>query len=72
MVSVEENGTVRLQLHADRARPMNIQENRFSDPNWFGITAPRAFVGSWSISAPQGRLDAPAGWAIAANRAPMP
>jgi hypothetical protein len=63
-VSIEEEGTVCLQMHADRARPAGIR-----DHNWFGVTAPRAAAGSWSISAPQGRLDAPSAPASATRQA---
>ncbi len=66
-VSIQEQGTVRLQMHADRTRPASI-----GDFNWFGVTTPRAVAGSWSISAPQGRLDSPSAPAIAVRRASKP
>jgi hypothetical protein len=64
-VTIESHGGIRFQLHAGR--------NGTSKPpllDWFGIAAPLSIPGSWSVTTPKGRLDAPAGPAVASRSAP--
>jgi hypothetical protein len=53
-VSVEEAGGIRFQMHATQEREAEPLHR-----DWFGITAPRSSPGSWTVSSPLGRLDAP-------------
>ena len=59
-LSIEENGSIRFQMHADiEGRP------DAKNPNWYGIRASGSSAGGWTVSAPPGRLDSPSAPAIA-------